>query len=186
VPIGYIEGVLGNIKVLRVMPNHPIRVKEGMFCISLGRYVPKGGEGLHYLTDPFYLMGDVLIVEERMMNAATAVSGSGPGFFYALVSGKDLTYAKRFAKKEFFPALYKAAEAVGFSKLDARQLARVTTEGSLKYLEKSGLDAERLKEQVASKGGTTEAGLEVLNKGGSLEEAVKAALRRAQDLAKRS
>jgi pyrroline-5-carboxylate reductase len=64
-------------------------------------------------------------------------------------------------------------------------LATFTAEGSIFFLEKAKLSPAEAKKQVASKGGTTEAALEILHKGGSLAEAVKAACRRAQELSRR-
>lgn len=178
----YIEKVLPRVRIIRVMPNLPARIGKGMICLSRGKKASR--KDLDFAQRLFHEVGKTMVIKEEMMDADTAISGSGPGFFYALVSGKDFVSAKKFAKKEFLPALSKAAESIGFNKRDARELASVTTQGSVKYLEKSGLDAQTLKKQVASKGGTTEAGLMVLKKGGSLEEAVEAALNRAEELSR--
>ncbi len=70
--------------------------------------------------------------------------------------------------------------------MQAEILAKITTEGSIAYLEKTKLSPSQAKKQVVSKGGTTEAALEVLHRGGSLKEAVKAALKRAKELSRRS
>ena len=118
------------------------------------------------------------------MNAATAISGSGPGYLYYLIEGKSLNEAKKYALNVFMPSLKEEAMKIGFDPDEARLLAQATTEGSLAIFESSGLSAEQLKLQVASKGGTTEAGLEALQKGGSIKDAVVAALKRAEQLSK--
>jgi pyrroline-5-carboxylate reductase len=78
--------------------------------------------------------------------------------------------------------LERAAEAVGFNKEDATFLAAHTTNTAVSILKKLHLNPQELVKQVASKGGTTEAALVVLRKGGTWEEAAQAALKRAREL----
>jgi len=119
-----------------------------------------------------------------MMDAATAISGSGPGYFYDFIKGKSKEEIK-FLKEGFITSLIEVAHSIGFSMVEAELLTVTTTHGSMELLSKTKLSAEQLRNQVASKGGTTEAALEVLHMGGSLEEAVKAALNRAYELTKK-
>jgi pyrroline-5-carboxylate reductase len=91
----------------------------------------------------------------------------------------------KFVKEVFIPRLKQAALSIGFSKEQAEFLAVNTGNSSVGLLIKTKLSTAELKQQVASKGGTTEAALAVLHNGGSLEEAVKAALTRADELSKR-
>ena len=116
------------------------------------------------------------------MNAATALSGSGPGFLFSLLEDKPETDWANYAQNEFIPALVAAAQAIGFRPEQARILASTATQGSIALLRETGLPADMLRKQVASKGGTTEAGLKELKNIQSLEAAVKAALKRAEEL----
>ena len=183
----YIEKALGTVRVIRVMPNIAAKIGEGITCLSEGKF--STNEDLDFAQDLFEYLGEALVIEEKMMDAATAVSGSGPGFCFELIKSKNIDIKERkavnsFVKNEFVPALKLAAESAGFTKEDA-VLASVGTGNSCIALAlKTNLSAEELIKQIASKGGTTEAGLEVLRKGGSLEEAVKAAKNRSKELSR--
>ncbi len=127
--------------VLRAMPNLPARLGKGMTCFCLS----PSCTDLHRSMSAQLLgaVGEVLEVkEEGLLDAATAVAGSGPGFVY-----------------EFMIAFEKAAEAFAFSPDEARLLVRQTFLGALALLEQSGENAEDLQEKVRSKKGTTDAGL---------------------------
>ncbi len=178
----YIEKQLGMVRVVRVMPNLPAKIGKGMACLCKGNFSTE--EDLNFAQKLFGKFGQSLIIEEKLIDAATAVSGSGPGYFYYLIEGKGQNEIKKFGQDFFIPALSASAEKIGFSKEQAKILAEATAEGSLAFLESVHISPAGLAKQVASKGGTTEAGLEVLNKGGSLEDAVKAALKRAKELSK--
>ncbi len=180
---GFIEKYLGEIAVIRAMPNMPARIGKGMTCLCRGKFTPP--EDLDFVEEIFRYLGATLVLDEEMMDAATVISGSGPGYFYDLIEGKNRDEIKEFAENEFIPALRASAEKVGFSPQQARVLAEVTSSGSIAFLEQSGIPPAELEKQVASKGGTTEAALEVLHRGGSLDEAVMAALARAEELSKR-
>ncbi len=177
----YIQKILGNVKVIRVMPNMPAKIGKGMSCLCKGQFA---SEELGFAKSLFDELGETLILKEDMMDAATAISGSGPGYLYDWAEGKDLKEIKNYAAT-FAKTLTASAESIGFSMLQAEILAKITTEGSIAYLEKTKLSPSEAKKQVVSKGGTTEAALEVLHNGGSLEEAVKAALKRAKELSRR-
>ncbi|MBM3248501.1 MAG: pyrroline-5-carboxylate reductase [Candidatus Omnitrophica bacterium] len=178
----YIQKILGKVKVIRVMPNMPAKIGKGMSCLCKGQFASE--EDLNFAKSLFDNLGETLVLNEDMMDAATAISGSGPGYLYDWAEGKDPKEIKNYAAA-FTASLTKSAESIGFSILQAEILAKVTTEGSIAYLEKTEFSASEAKKQVVSKGGTTEAALEVLHKGGSLEEAVQAALKRARELSKR-
>jgi pyrroline-5-carboxylate reductase len=178
---GYIEKIFGRVKVIRVMPNLPAKIGKGMSCLCKGKFSSESD--LNFAKELFDKLGKTLILNEDMMDAATAISGSGPGYFYDLVEGKNLKEIKNYATT-FATTLTASAESIGFLQPVARSLSKATCEGSIAYLEETKLSASEAKKQVVSKGGTTEAALEVLHKGGSLEEAVKAALKRAKELSK--
>jgi pyrroline-5-carboxylate reductase len=119
-----------------------------------------------------------------MMNAATAISGSGPGYYFAAVVSRQTDFLANHKKfhDDFIAEFAKAAESIGFDTQTAFFLARRTIVYSDLLLKETKLSAEELRKQVASKGGTTEAALEVLHSGGSLVQAVEAAVKRAQEL----
>lgn len=178
---GYIEEHLGDVRVLRVMPNMPAKIGKGMSCLCKGKFSTE--EDLGFAKSLFDTLGETLVLNEDMMDAATAISGSGPGYLYDWAEGKDFKEIKKYAAT-FISTFTTSAESIGFSQLQAEILAKITTEGSIAYLEETKLSPSAAKKQVISKGGTTEAALEVLHSGGSLEEAVKAALNRAKQLSK--
>ena len=103
------------------------------------------------------------------MDAITAVSGSGPAYFF------------RFAE-----ALVEGAMAIGFTRDEAILLVGQTGAGSWDYLQRSGFEAKRLREQVTSPGGTTAAALKVLDDAdftGLVSRALVAAEQRGKELA---
>lgn len=183
IPTGYIERKLGGVRVIRVMPNLAAKVGRGMICLCKGRYTYVGDLG--FVREIFDYLGKTMPTEEDLMDAVTAVSGSGPGYFYDLIKNKKPEEWEDYAKKIFIPTLSAAAEKIGFSHEQAELLARATAEGSIALLKESGLSPQTLCSQVCSKGGTTEAGLAALHMTNSLEEAVKAALKQTEELAKR-
>lgn len=176
-----IESRLPGTRVVRVMPNLPARIGKGMSCIARGKSAKEEDMGL--AEKLFRTVGQVLRIDESMMNAATAISGSGPGFFFEEVADKSLHEAQNYAKHDFEEQLAQAAMAVGFLNAQAHTLARQTTAGSLEMLRVAKLPAATLRDQVTSRGGTTEAGLKALRESHSLVDAAKAAAKRAAELA---
>ncbi len=185
ISINYIKKHLGEVHVVRATPNLPIKVGKGIICIAEDSLEPQ--DRLLFALGSYDSLGRIFYIAETMMDAATAVSGSGPGFFFALVEGIAQQEWERFAKEIFAPRLSDAALAVGFDKETAQELAMETAIGSLALLQQSApLSAEALRIQVTSKGGTTEAGLEVLQgRIENLTKAVKAALKRGEELSKK-
>lgn len=178
----FIEVCLGKVRIVRVMPNLPAKVGRGMICLCKGKHANK--TDLDFVKQLFEKLGKTLIMEEKMIDKSTAISGSGPGYFYYNSEGKDINEIKSMALG-FAASLTVTAEEIGFSLSIARTLAETTVAGSIVYLEETKLSPKDAEIQVASIGGTTEAGLEVLHKGGSLTDAVKAALKRARELGKK-
>jgi pyrroline-5-carboxylate reductase len=181
---GYIEKYLGSVRVIRTMPNLPAKLGEGMTCLYTGKYARK--EDASFAEELFRYMGKTLILDsEDMINAATAVSGSGPGFLCELVEGKSLGEIEIFVANTFIPALEASARNQGFTARQAKILAMTTGHGTVIYLEEEHLSPEEVKKQVTSKKGTTEAGLMKLKHNiANLTAAVKAALQRARELSK--
>ena len=107
-----------------------------------------------------------------------------PDYYYDLIEGKEIKEAKEYLISDFIPSLRAAAESLDFTKEEAKKLADSTGYGSFSFLEQSNITPLELRKQVTSKGGKTEAGLEVIHRGGSLEDAAKVALKRAKELSK--
>ncbi|WP_290587730.1 pyrroline-5-carboxylate reductase [Alicyclobacillus sp.] len=146
--------------VVRTMPNIPVGVQEGVTAISF----PEGGLEERDRRDILFLLeqlGEVVEIPERLMNAATAFSGSGPGF---------VCY--------FLEAMEQAAIRLGFDPLLARALLLQTVVGTARTLREWGLAPDELRRRVTSPGGTTQAGVAVMEDG-RLREIVDAALQAA-------
>ncbi len=154
-------------RVVRAMPNTPLAIGLGMVGICRGSAATEAD--LATAESLFAPSGTVLkVTDESRMDAITAVSGSGPAYFF------------RFAE-----ALVDAAMALGFSRDEAVLLVGRTGSGSWEYLLRSGFDAVRLRQQVTSPGGTTAAALAELEKAdftGIWTRALQAAERRGKEL----
>lgn len=133
-------------KIVRVMPNLPAQIFEGMSVWKASSGINKQEkQTVARLLNSF---GKSLEVKnEDLINIATAVSGGGPAYVAA-----------------FLESLAFAAQKIGFSKADARLLALQSAYGSILYIEKTGLDFAEVKNVVQTKGGTTSAGFKILKK----------------------
>jgi len=153
-------------RVVRAMPNTPILVGRGIAAVCPGARATEDD-----LAAAERLLGaaaETLRVPETLMDAVTAVSGSGPAYFFYLAE-----------------LLAAAGAQVGLSEKDARRLARVTFEGAARLLAESGEEPEALRAKVTSPGGTTEAALRTFDALGfrkTVAEAVKAARDRGREL----
>jgi len=177
----YIEKYLGSVRVIRVMPNILLKIGRAVTCLSKGEFATD--QDLEFTENLFGYMGETLTIKEEMMNAATAVSGSGPAYicYYIEAGLLDPNNIPEQRKQAFLAKFKKAAQTIGFNQEEASFLVNNTFNSTINFLKKTKVSAKELKKQVASKGGTTEAALEILKKGGSLEEAVEAARKRAQE-----
>ena len=132
-------------KVFRVMPNMPMLVKEGMSVLVPGHDI--SGDDLAVVEEIFSSVGTTLVVEEYMIDAVTAVSGSGPAYV-AL----------------FIESLIDAAVALGMTRDMAEKLALQTVSGTSKLMTDQNISAVELKTMVTSPGGTTAEALMTLEK----------------------
>lgn len=169
VPIAKIEQFFKkSVPVVRAMPNMPALVGAGMSAFSLGRHAgPKHRRIAEAVLSAF---GEIEQVSEKTLDLVTAVSGSGPAYFFLL------------AEK-----LIEAAYESGMKVDVAKKLVYQTAFGSGKVMAESGEDPEVLIDRVASKGGTTEAALKVYQKQGFgkvIHDAVKAALKRSRQISR--
>ncbi len=156
----------GKIPVVRVMPNTPSLVGAGIAAICAGRYAGPGA--LDSAEEILQAAGTVIRLPEELIDAVTAVSGSGPAYLFL-----------------FTEALARAGRKMGLSPEQADVLARKTVAGAGKLLEESGRSPEDLRRNVTSPGGTTEAAIRTFNRLGFdevVEKAVEAAYRRAKEL----
>ncbi|MEH3131883.1 MAG: pyrroline-5-carboxylate reductase [Mycolicibacterium neoaurum] len=161
--------------VVRVMPNAPMVVGGGVSAVAAGRFATP--EQVKEVAAIFDTVGDVLTVTEAQMDAVTAVSGSGPAYFFLMVE-----------------ALVDAGVAAGLSREVATELVVHTMAGSAAMLldrrdsAPNGVmdtSATALRAIVTSPGGTTAAGLRELERGGlrsAVADAVQAAKTRSEQL----
>ena len=153
--------------IVRAMPNTPGRIGAGVSAWCSNSKLPEADSGR--VAQLLGALGSFHEVPESLMDAVTAVGGSGPGFVF-----------------EFTAALREAAVAAGFPSELADIFARSVVNGSGKLLE-DGTDPETLRNQVTSPRGTTAAGLDVFAKAdlrGIVRDAVLAATRRGGELSR--
>jgi pyrroline-5-carboxylate reductase len=165
ITLSYLSEKLGTDNVIRVMPNTPALVLSGMSAIARGRGVTP--EGFGAAVKIFSAVGKTVEVLESDMDAVTALSGSGPAF-----------------AAYFVWAMVDAAVALGLTAEVATVLALQTVAGTVKLLE-TGRHPTELIKAVASPGGTTEAGLRVLDERGFKElvaDTLNAAAKRSAEL----
>jgi len=155
-----IEAALeGNPRVVRVMPNTPALVGQGAAAIAAGTFADQAD--MEVTKALLQCVGLTVCVEEKDLDAVTALSGSGPAYVFYLLE-----------------AMLAAAEEMGLEKKTARALALQTVEGAARLMKDSGESATALRERVTSKGGTTEAAIYTLNDE-NVKEAVLKALKAA-------
>jgi len=155
--------------MVRVMPNTPAQIGEGM---SVWTATPEVTEAQKKAAGSILgSMGkEIYVDDEKYLDMVTAISGSGPAYFFLFVE-----------------ALVEAAVRIGLSRDVAEQLALQTFVGSAQLLKKSGKSPAELRKQVTSPGGTTAAAIAQFEKGGFgklVLEAVIAAYNRAKELGK--
>ena len=153
--------------VVRVMPNLAVTAKAAISVIAKGSAA--SDEHVSLAETVFNALGSSMVREEKLLDAVTALSGSGPAFVFL-----------------FIEALADAGVHIGLTREDASQLAVQTVLGAGKVLEKTDEHPAILKNLVTTPAGTTAAGLHELERGGlrsALTEAVVAARRRAEELA---
>jgi pyrroline-5-carboxylate reductase len=164
-PVAAIEQAFGpGTAVLRFMPNVAAEVRQGTFCYTPGSALDERTE--RSLLDLFGLLGELVPVEERLMDAATAISGCGPAFF-ALIA----------------ESLVDAGVKEGLEARQAARLAMSTMGGTAELMRKRGGDAVGLRRAVTSPGGVTAAGLAALEGYGvraAFGAAVEAVVRKAE------
>ena len=156
-------------RIVRVMPNTPCLVGQGACAYSLGQNASAADGAL--VEQLLASLGAVWQVEEKLLDAVTGLSGSGPAFIYVVIE-----------------ALGDAGVRMGLPRAIAAEMAARTVRGAAEMVLATGEHTAVLKDRVASPGGTTIAGLKVLESDGlraALMEAVEAATQRSVELGKR-
>ena len=129
---------------VRIMPNMPALIRNGISCfVSTNNLSSINKKTINQL---FLKVGKIVwLKNENQIDKATAVSGSGPGYVFALINSFE-----------------KAAEKLGFSKKQSRELILTTFLGSIYLMQETKKEPYELEKSIAVKGGTTEAGIKNL------------------------
>ena len=162
------ESKRAKLPVIRVMPNTPALVLKGMSGLSPNRYVSR--EEMIIAETILEAAGTALEFKEELLDAVTAISGSGPAYVFYLLE-----------------SMIQGGLDVGLSQEDSRTLSIATLKGALALLEELKESPESLRKKVTSPGGTTEAALSVMEAGAVKQiiiKAIAAAARRSKELGK--
>lgn len=168
IALSTLEGRLPHTSVVRVMPNTPALVQKGASALSRGKQV--SAEQMEMSLALFRSVGKAVEVDEKMMDAVTGLSGSGPAYILLVIE-----------------ALIDAGVFMGLTRQTARELVVQTVAGTSMMLEITGKHPSELKDMITSPGGTTIHGLQVLESysvRGALMECVEAATQRSAELGK--
>ena len=153
-------------RIIRVMPNTPAMIGQGASAQSRGKNATESDA--QFVSNILNAVGIAIEVPEKQLDAVTGLSGSGPAYIYTVIE-----------------ALADGGVLVGLPKEKALKLAAKTVIGAAEMVMKSDEHPAKLRDQVASPGGTTIAGLAALESGklrSTLIEAVKAATKRSEEL----
>lgn len=159
-------GVEG-LQVVRVMPNTPALISCGSAAIAAGTFVDAASLGV--VTQVFDSVGTSVVVDEVKLDAVTGVSGSGPAYVFRFIEG-----------------LIAAAREQGLTEEEAQILVPQMVRGAARMAVEDGRSLEELRRAVTTPGGTTAAGLQVLEEQNFLQilsECVGAATSRSRELA---
>ncbi len=160
---------LGHKIIVRAMPNMPAQYGSGITC-----FVPNNDVNIHQLSTVDNLLSTtgrvVLLSKEELIDGVTALSGSGPAYFYYFIN-----------------SMINAGIQLGLDEGLSELLVKETMLGAYHVFNNSNMELTQLIAKVASKGGTTEAALKVFNQN-TLEETIKTAIKnaaaRAEELSK--
>ena len=162
------ERLRGRGRIVRVMPNTPMLVGRGMAAVAAGpRARPEDAD---WAKELFAASGRAVVVDEDWMDAVTAVSGSGPAYFFYLIE-----------------AMIEAGVEEGLPAETALMLATETCAGAAALLSETGERPEELRRRVTSPGGTTRQAISVMEAAGladTVVKAVRAAAERSRELGK--
>jgi pyrroline-5-carboxylate reductase len=146
IPLKMIHAVIGrDIALIRVMPNTPALIQKGISALAAGSRA--SSEHMDAARGIFDAVGETVVVEEAMMDAVTAISGSGPGYVFKIME-----------------CFVEAGEGLGFDRETALKLVIETFLGAALLAKTSEKSLAHLREMVTSPGGTTAAGLAVVER----------------------
>jgi len=167
VPLSALEEAAGkNVTVVRVMPNTPSLVGCGMAALAAGTHADGGA--VEKVKRIMEAVGEAVVVDEDKMDAVTAMSGSGPAYFYLVIE-----------------AMADGGVRAGLPRDVALRLAAKTAMGAGLMVLETGEHPGKLKDNVTSPGGTTIEAMATLEENGvrgAFIEAVQAAYRRAREM----
>jgi len=167
IPLARIREAVGrDIPMIRVMPNTPALIQRGISAMAGGGPVTR--EHMKTAGRILDAVGETVVVGEGLMDAVTALSGSGPGYVFRLME-----------------CMTEAGVSVGLERDVALRLVIQTFLGSACLAKETDLSLAELRQMVTSPGGTTAAGLSVMDDRGvqaMLRQAVEAACRRSMEL----
>lgn len=166
IPLSYLQKKFPTIPIVRAMPNNPALVGMGITALAKGKGVSRAQ--FKKAEAVFKAVGEVVEVKEELMDAVTGLSGSGPAYVYQLIE-----------------SLAQGGYAVGLPRNISAKLAVMTVLGAACTVLKTGRSPSELREMVASPGGTTIEGLNVLKQrkfSKALIEAVLAASKKSKKL----
>lgn len=155
-----------SVRVVRVMPNTPSLVGQGATAIALGKYASREDEA--FALELFNAVGSAYAVEEKVLDAVTGLSGSGPAYVFL-----------------FIEALADGGVRAGLPRAVALALAVQTVKGAATMVQETGVHPGELKDRVTSPGGTTITGVHALERGGfrgTVMDAVMEASKRSAEL----
>lgn len=170
VPTALFERMLGEVSVVRAMPNTPAQIAEGVTALARGAHA--GDTAMATAERVLSAVGQTVVLDESLLDAVTAVSGTGPAYVFILAE-----------------AMVEAAIREGLPWHAAEKLVEQTIRGAGMLLASVDLTPARLRAQVTSPGGTTAAAIHVLEERGFralVEDAVRAATARSRELGERA
>jgi len=149
VTTNFIQGILPTgTRVVRVMPNTPALICEGMSGVAAGKNATK--EDVDFVVHLLSNIGKCIVVDEGHIDIVTAISGSGPAFYYKIIN-----------------EIARAGETLGLDYEKALTLSIQTAIGSAKMILNSDKTPEELIESVATKGGCTRVGVDFMDEAGT-------------------
>lgn len=161
-----IEDLIGKKAVIRVMPNTPMLVGEGMCSVCKGEYATE--KQFDYVIELLSKTGKILKTDEDKIDILTAISGCGPAFFYLIID-----------------EIAKAGEKLGLDYKQALISAAQTAFGSAKMIMETGVLPDELIKKVATKGGSTEVGLKFMSENNTaalFEKLIKRVAKKSEEL----
>ncbi len=163
VTIDYLQNIFPKNQVIRLMPNLGAKIQKSV-NLAYATYISQQDQ--KFFTNLFNSFGTTIWLDhEKMLHAATAVAGSGPAYYYYILS----IYTNYLIE-------------AGFSQIEAKKIATLTAKSAIETSNNDSFSS--LIEQVTSKGGTTEAALNILKRNNQLQKIITSSLDEAVNRSK--